>query len=74
MIPVDRKRCQAEKYMPFVMGGSTMQRCSSKAAVVVRERKPGPDGKRGAMALCAACLAVFRKTEQAKDVKVTRLR
>ena len=64
MTPPDSKRCQAEKtaaYSFMTLGGRVgdMIRCANPPTVIVTERKPGRDGKRGSMSLCAECLAVF---------------
>jgi hypothetical protein len=59
--PVDHARCQADvrsAYNPFIMGGDVggkWGRCKNKPKWYVREVKAGPDGRKGAMALCDEC-------------------
>ena len=58
---VDHTRCQADirsAYNPWVMGGDVggkWGRCTNKPTWYVREVNPGPDGRRGAMAICDSC-------------------
>lgn len=70
LTPPDSERCQAEVpgNGPFTIGGKIGNpkngyrvRCENKPSVIVIEKRPGPDGKRGSMSLCAKCLVVFRK-------------
>jgi len=63
LISPDLKRCQAEKpngqsFMTFG-GGHKMIRCTNKPLFIVTEKKPGEDGLKGSMTLCADCLTVF---------------
>ena len=64
MIPVDLKRSQAEVpgNGPFTLGGPIGNpkrgyrvRCSQEPTVIATEKKPGSDGLRGSMSLCASC-------------------
>jgi len=61
--PVDKERCQAEKSngenFMTLGGGHKMIRCDNKPIVIATEAKPGVDGKKGAMSLCAGCLTHF---------------
>lgn len=66
--PPDLEQCQAEKpgNGPFIMGGTIGDskrgfriRCTNKPDVIAKERKPGPDGKRGSMSLCFECRNVL---------------
>lgn len=63
LTPPDTKQCQAEKpngHSFMTLGGRPGRvRCTNKPAVVVTEKKPGADGRRGSMTLCAQCLPVF---------------
>lgn len=66
LIPPDLKQCQAEKTTGdsfMTIGGrpGKMERCKAVPTVVVRERKPGEDGRRGSMSLCDSCLTAFRE-------------
>lgn len=75
--PPDLERCQGEsKNGPFVMGGTIgkWMRCESVPTVVITERKPGPDGQHGSMALCAVCLAIATKQLGAKAFAVEPLK
>jgi hypothetical protein len=71
----DENRCQVE-----IQGGSFMtigprhyERCNNKPVVVVTERKRGPDGQCGSMSMCAACLAVFKKSMPIEDYFILTL-
>lgn len=56
----DKERCQAEKKASFMqMGGPLMRRCAKRPMLIVKEKKPGPDGRRGSMSLCEECFAEF---------------
>lgn len=70
----DIGRCQAEipnGEGPFTLGGGhKMIRCTAKPKVVLTEKEPGPDGKRGSMALCRKCLHQFNIQEGTPDVEV----
>lgn len=61
LTPPDPLRCQAEitTYRPFIMGGNVHQtaRCDNRAAYIATERKPGADGRIGAMSVCVRCQA-----------------
>lgn len=70
LTPPDRKRCQAlvPGNGPFTMGGKIGDprdgyrvRCENKPVVIAVERKPGPDGLRGSMSLCAECRDAFHR-------------
>lgn len=65
LIPVDYKRCQAEKPngATFMTMGGTPQmiRCANKPTVVITETKEGKDGLQGCMSLCDDCLKVAHK-------------
>jgi hypothetical protein len=79
LIPPDKKRCQTEittALGPFRMGGpsKTIEQCSNAPVVVAKEKKPGPDGKRGSMALCGSCLDELKKTPQFKQVTLTKVK
>lgn len=62
--PVDHARCQADvrsAYNPFILGGDVggkWGRCTAKPTWYAREVVPGPDGRKGAMALCDSCKPV----------------
>ena len=61
--PADRERCQAEtrQRAPFMqMGGPPVKvtRCSNKPVAIATETKPGEDGERGSMSLCASCIVI----------------
>lgn len=62
-IPPDRTRCQAEQrvggFMSF--GPPSWVRCNRVPIVIATERKPGPDGRRGSMSLCAACFNAYKR-------------
>ena len=63
LIPPDVKRCQAEKRAVTFMslgGGNCMHlvRCNNKPKWIITEKDKGPDGQRGSMSLCEACLKV----------------
>lgn len=60
LTPPDPKRCQAES-RSFMTLGPGRVRCSNTPTVIITEKKPGPDGQRGSMSLCAECLPVFKK-------------
>lgn len=75
LIPPDLERCQAEKpngrnFMSFG-GGHEMIRCTNKPMFIVTEKKPGKDGLKGSMSLCARCLAVFNKQMPNKRIEIT---
>ncbi len=63
--PPDLKRCQVEwtKATPFRLGGParTRYRCENAPVVIATEKRPGEDGKIGAMSLCAECQVHFEK-------------
>lgn len=65
LVPPDLERCQAlgPKLGPFTMGGriGSRERCSNRPTIVITEAEPGPDGQRGSMSLCDACLAIAKK-------------
>jgi len=65
LIPPDLKRCQAEKpngHSFMTLGGRPgTERCSSVPVYIAREKKPGKDGQKGSMALCADCRTVMEK-------------
>lgn len=65
LIPPDRKRCQAEKPNGanfMTLGGRPeLVRCSNKPSVIATETKPGEDGRKGSISLCADCLKVFQR-------------
>jgi hypothetical protein len=61
--PVDHARCQAdikEAHRPFGVGAPPPRwgRCNNKPTWYAREAVAGPDGRKGAMALCDACKIV----------------
>lgn len=61
--PADPERCEARMQdgVSFMtLGTHPWRRCEAKPAVILRDRKAGPDGKRQSMSLCASCLAVFK--------------
>jgi len=64
LVPADPARCQAQiKEGSFMtLGPRQWGRCKAKPAVIVAEVKPGADGQRGSMSLCASCLAVFQRS------------
>lgn len=62
---------------PFVMGGEVGNpkdgyrvRCRTKPTVIVLEKFAGRDGKRGSMAMCDHCYAVFCEQEDPSMVVV----
>ena len=79
LVPPDRVRCQAEireggSFMQ--LGRHAFQRCASAPTVIVRETKPGRDGRRGSMSLCQSCLDVFKERfpAWAETFKVTEIK
>lgn len=69
LTPPDLERCQANKPGPgpFVMGGETGDprngwrvRCRNVPTLIATERRAGPDGQRGSMALCDECTAALK--------------
>jgi hypothetical protein len=75
LTPPDHKRCQAEwKEGSFMtLGPRSMIRCPNPPAIVVRERQPGKDGRRGSMSLCPACAVVLFTRQPPLAVDVTRI-
>lgn len=76
--PLDAERCQAEKpngnsFMTFG-GVPGLERCRSKPAFVVVEKKAGADGLQGAMTMCAECFMVFKKQVGTKNALVFNLK
>jgi len=69
--PVDHERCQADiksAYNPWVMGGDVggkWGRCTKKPTWYAREVEAGPDGRKGAMALCDECKGECEKRVKA---------
>lgn len=70
MIPPDKERCQADVpgNGPFTLGGKIGNpkngyrvRCENKPVVIVVEKRPGSDGQRGSMSLCAKCLVALHE-------------
>lgn len=63
LTPPDLKQCQAEKsngWNFMTLGGrKEMVRCTNKPTTIVRELKPGKDGRKGSMTLCTDCLVQF---------------
>lgn len=61
--PPDLKQCQVLiKGGSFVtIGPRPIDRCQNKAAYVIREVKPGPDGLRGSMSVCESCAEKFKR-------------
>lgn len=46
----------------MVLGGNhKMHRCTNAPTTLLKENKPGPDGKKGEMSVCESCLEVSRK-------------
>lgn len=83
LIPPDKKRCQTEVThgpFPFRMGGSLygslydVERCKNEPVAVAKEKKPGPDGKRGSMSLCGRCLDDLKKRPEFKQVTLTKVK
>lgn len=74
LIPPDGERCQAEKTVDtnfMTLGGppvGSMERCRNKPTTLATEKEPGPDGQRGSMTVCDACLAVMREQVDAEIV------
>lgn len=65
LIPPDRNQCQVEitpahSFMTFGPPPKPA-RCTNKAAVIATEKKPGKDGRCGAMSLCAECFKTFQE-------------
>lgn len=64
LIPPDPKQCQAlEKVGAWPdaqhfmnLGPAGWARCTAKPTVIVHEKKPGKDGRKGSMSLCDECL------------------
>ena len=82
LTPPDKERCQADVpgNGPFTIGGKIGDprngyrvRCENKPTVIVTERKPGTDGLRGSMSLCANCLAALYEQHDADYVDVQPL-
>lgn len=65
LIPPDVNQCQAQKPNGntfMTLGGRPgYVRCKEKPVVIVTENKPGRDGRKGSMSLCAACWRVMLK-------------
>jgi hypothetical protein len=63
LVPADPARCQADiKPGSFMtLGPRRWERCEAKPAVIVAEFRPGQDGRKGSMSLCASCLEVFKQ-------------
>lgn len=61
LIPPDRKRCQGEQREGSFMtlGPRALVRCLKAPVVIATETKPGEDGRRGSMSLCAECQSVL---------------
>lgn len=67
LTPPDKAQCQAMKpggCRPdaahfMILGPATMERCTAKPAIIVREKKPAKDGQRGSMSLCNPCFVKF---------------
>ena len=57
LTPPDLKQCQGMRRDGSFMtlGPRSWVRCSDKPVVIVTEKKPGDDGQRGSMSLCAHC-------------------
>jgi hypothetical protein len=72
--PPDKKQCQADVPNGTNFGRVDVLRvrCTTKPIVIVKEKKPGADGRRGSMSLCGACLTEFQKT--GTEVTVTLIR
>lgn len=70
LIPPDLKRCQAEWLAGsfLTLGPRYNERCLVAPKFILREVKPGKDGRMGSMSLCEFCLNVFkRRTEDWED-------
>ena len=65
LIPPDKERCQCMKpngcTFMSLGGAPGLVRCSDKPTVIVREVRPGDDGRRGSMSLCDHCLGVMQQ-------------
>ena len=63
LTPPDLEQCQAEKpngnTFMTVGGMPGLERCTNKPLFIATEKKPGEDGQKGSMSLCADCLVVF---------------
>lgn len=68
LIPPDPKRCQAKRRVGcwpdgrhfMNLGPAAHQRCDNRPISIVHEKKAAKsDGLKGAMSLCAECLAKF---------------
>ena len=83
LTPPDTTQCQARVpgNGPFTMGGKIGDprdgyrvRCENKPDVIIKEKKPGKDGKRGSMSLCTHCVKVFDKQVGLETVTVQKIR
>jgi hypothetical protein len=78
LTPPDPKQCQAEKpngVTFMTMGGRhKMVRCTNEPVFIVTEKKPGEDGQKGSMSLCASCLAVFAKQAPEGYATITHIK
>ncbi len=70
LTPTDSKRCQADVpgNGPFTLGGEIgdpkngyRTRCKNRPTWVATEKKPGPDGLKGSMALCDLCKSMMEQ-------------
>ena len=77
LVPADRSRCQVEitpVHGFMVLGPRPRpERCPNKAVVVITQKEPGSDGRRGAMAICASCRVIFATAPHAPDVTYEEL-
>ncbi len=78
----DKKRCQADiQIVPSIrtalrLGAPDIhawKRCENAPIVIVKEKKPGKDGKKGSMSLCADCLQKFKELDN-RAVDIVYLR
>lgn len=75
LVPPDPKRCQSERKDGSFMtlGPRQWIRCSNVPDVIVKEVKPGKDGKHGSMSLCEGCLARMGEQRPAGSFAVEQL-
>lgn len=73
--PPDMARCQAEfrEGSFMTLGPRPFVRCEAKPVYLIKEAKPGHDGRQGAMSVCESCYAVALDLYGAEGLIVERL-
>lgn len=68
LIPPDKERCQVEELEGSFMtlGPRSYVRCEEKPILIISEVKPGEDGKKGEMSMCAAHYEKFKEFKPMK--------